>query len=199
MLNTISGKDNLKFLDTETGAEISAPQQKSNSTKQKPKTSQRRVSAEYIKKRTAIRIYDVETGTDMYHITEHKDIIWRYSFSPDRKTLATASKDMTIRLWEVSTGKELLMIPTYSGWPTTITFSPDGKTLAGGGVYDREQRSLSLIHVWEVPSGRILKKLPGHIDGVESLRFSPDGTTFASSGGGVILLWDWEKILQSTR
>ncbi|MDE0635645.1 MAG: WD40 repeat domain-containing protein [Candidatus Poribacteria bacterium] len=199
MLNTISGKDNLKFLDTETGAEISAPQQKSNSTKQKPKTSQRRVSAEYIKKRTAIRIYDVETGTDMYHITEHKDIIWRYSFSPDRKTLATASKDMTIRLWEVSTGKELLMIPTYSGWPTTITFSPDGKTLAGGGVYDREQRSLSLIHVWEVPSGRILKKLPGHIDGIESLRFSPDGKTLASSGGGVILLWDWEKILQSTR
>lgn len=91
------------------------------------------------------------------------------------------------------------MIPTYSGRPTTITFSPDGKILAGGGVYDREQKSLSLIHVWEVPSGRILKTLPGHIDGVESLRFSPDGKTLASSGGGVILLWDWEKILQSTR
>jgi len=200
ILNTISGKDNLKFLDTETGAEISAPQQKSNSTKQKSKMSQRRISAEYIKKRTAIRIFDVETGTDMYHITGHKDIIWRYSFSPDREMLATTSKDMTIRLWEVSTGKELLMIPTYSRWATAITFSLDGKTLAGGGVYDRAQKSLSLIRVWEVPSGRILKTLAGHVEGVNALRYSPDGKTLAScSGDGTILLWDWEEINQSDK
>ena len=200
ILNTISGKDNLKFLDTETGVEISAPQQKSNSIKQKSKTSQRRISAEYIKKRSAIRIYDIETGTDMYHITEHKGIIWRYSFSPDRKILATTSKDMTIRLWEVSTGKELLVIPTYSRETTAITFFPDGKTLAGGGVYDREQKSFSLIRVWEVPRGRILKTLAGHTEGVGALRFSPDGKTLAScSGDGTILLWDWEKISQSDK
>ncbi len=200
ILNTISGKDNLKFLDTETGAEISAPQQRSNSTKQKSKTSQRRISAEYIKKRTAIRIFVIETGTDMYHITGHKDIIWHYSFSPDREMLATTSKDMTIRLWEVSTGKELLMIPTYSRWATAITFSLDGKTLAGGGVYDRAQKSLSLIHVWEVPSGRILRTLPGHTEGVKALRYSPDGKTLAScSGDGTILLWDWEEINQSDK
>ena len=200
ILNTISGKDNLKFLDTETGAEISAPQQKSNSTKQKSKTSRHRISAEYIKKRTALRIFDIETGTDMYHITEHKGNIWWYNFSPDRKTLATAGEDMTIRLWEVSTGKELLMIPTYSRIPVTITFSPDGKTLAGGGVYDRAQKSLNLIHVWEVPSGRILKTLAGHTEGVKFLRFSPDGRTLASCGGdGTILLWDWEEISQSDK
>ena len=132
----------------------------------------------------------------MYHITEHKGNIWWYNFSPDRKTLATAGEDMTIRLWEVSTGKELLMIPTYSRIPVTITFSPDGKTLAGGGVYDRAQKSLNLIHVWEVPSGRILKTLAGHTEGVKFLRFSPDGRTLASCGGdGTILLWDWKKLV----
>lgn len=200
VLNTISGKNNLKFLDTETGVEISAPKQKSDSIKQKPTTSQRHISAEYIKKRTAIRIFDIETGTDMYHITKHKGNIWWYSFSPDRKTLATAGEDMTVRLWEVSTGKELLMIPTYSRMPVTITFSPDGKTLAGGGVYDRNTNRYSLIRLWQLPSGKVLKTLPGHTEGVKALRFSPDGKTLAScSGDGTILLWDWEEISQSDK
>ncbi len=197
---TISGKDNIKFLDTTTGAQISAPKRKTPSVKQKSTTPQRHISAQYIQDRTAIRIFSTETGTDMYHITGHKGIIWWYSFSPDKKTLATTSEDTTIRLWEVATGKELLMIPTYSRRPTTITFSPDGKILAGGGVYDQNINRSSLIRLWEVPSGRILRTLAGHTESIKALRFSPDGKTLAScSGDGTILLWDWEKISQSEK
>lgn len=199
ILNTVVGKDKLWFFDTVTGSRISAPKPKTYSTKQKSASSDPKISAEINKDRTAIRIIDVATETEISHITGHKDIIWRYSFSPDRKTLATTSKDMTIRLWEVATGKELLTIPAYSRWPTTITFSPDGKILTGGGVYDQNINRSSLIRIWEVPSGKVLKTLPGHIEGVNALRFSPDGKTLASSGDGTILIWDWEKILQSTR
>ncbi len=199
ILNTVVRKDKLWFFDTVTGVQISAPKEKTYSTNQKPTSSDRKISAEINKDRTAISIIDVATGTEISHITGHKDIIWRYSFSPDREMLATTSKDMTIRLWEVPTGKELLTIPAYSRWPTAITFSPDGKILAGGGVYDQNINRSSVIRVWEVPSGKVLKTLPGHIEGIKALRFSNDGKTLASSGDGTILLWDWEKISQSTR
>ncbi|MDE0087423.1 MAG: hypothetical protein OXU23_17000, partial [Candidatus Poribacteria bacterium] len=61
------------------------------------------------------------------------------------------------------------------------------------------QHKSNLIRLWELPSGRTLKTLEGHVGAIGAFGFSNDGTTFASSGGGVILLWDWEKILQSTK
>ncbi len=190
ILNTVVGKDKLWFFDTVTGSQISAPKRKTYSTKQKSTSSGRKISAKINKDRTAISIVDAATDTEISHIAGHKDLIWRYRFSPDRKIFATTSKDMTIRLWEVTTSKELLTIPAYSRWPTTITFSPDGKILAGGGVYDQNINRSSLIRIWEVPSGKVLKTLPGHIEGIEALRFSNDGKILASSGDGTILIWD---------
>lgn len=200
IINTISGKDKLKFLDVETGAEIPKPKPKKYSTNSKSPTSQRTISAEHIKKWKVLRVFDMETGADLFDITKHNEIIWGYNFSPDKKILATTSMDMTIRLWEVSTGEELLMIPTFSRWCKAITFTPDGKMLVAGGVYDRNMKNSSQIRIWELPSGEEFKTLAGHTEGVESLRFSPDGKTLAScSGDGTFLIWDWEQISQSTK
>jgi WD40 repeat protein len=58
------------------------------------------------------------------------------AFSPDRRTLATASDDKTVILWDLSDRAH----PTRLGQPlaghgdavASVVFSPDGKTLATG-------------------------------------------------------------------
>ncbi|MBW0009270.1 MAG: hypothetical protein JO063_03975, partial [Pseudonocardiales bacterium] len=37
-------------------------------------------------------------------LTGHSDIVYAVAFSPDRRMLATGSRDSTARLWDVATG-----------------------------------------------------------------------------------------------
>ncbi len=60
----------------------------------------------------------------------HASYVFRVSFSPDGKTLASASWDHTIKLWDVKTGKELATLKGHKRRIYTVRFSPDGKTLA---------------------------------------------------------------------
>lgn len=147
---------------------------------------------------THIRLRDVETGHRIADITGHKDIIHAWAFSPDSKTLATASRDMTIQLWEITTGKQIQRFQTHTVTPTAVAFSGDGKILAGG-VYDSRLGRSHLIRLWELPSGHVLTNLVGHTGGIDALRFSDDGKTLASSDSNIILLWDLDKILQGEK
>src|SRR5262249_21151782 len=68
-------------------------------------------------------------------------------FSPDGKTLASASYDNTIRLWDPKTGKEIRRFVGHHHWIFSVAFSPDGKTLASGSN-DLTAR------LWDVRTGK---------------------------------------------
>jgi len=52
------------------------------------------------------------------------------SWSPDGKTLASASGDWTVKLWEAASGKERATLTGHTGSVRFVSWSPDGKTLA---------------------------------------------------------------------
>ena len=54
-----------------------------------------------------IRLWNVETGTQIQVLTGHTDWVSSVAFSPDGKLLASGSGDQTIRLWNVETGTQI--------------------------------------------------------------------------------------------
>jgi RNA polymerase sigma factor (sigma-70 family) len=77
-----------------------------------------------------IRLWDVATGKERQRFTGHRGEINATAFSPDGKTLASASADGTIRLWEMATGKERGRFTGHQGLVNALVFSSDGRLLA---------------------------------------------------------------------
>ena len=77
----------------------------------------------------------------------HEFAVKSVAFSPEGKTLASASFDKTVRLWETATGKEIHQLQGHQGWVYFVAFSPDGKTLATAG-------DDQTVRLWDVASGK---------------------------------------------
>jgi WD40 repeat protein len=116
------------------------------------------------------------------HAGSIKDI----AFSPDGKTLASASLDKTIKLWSVATGQPVLSLEGHKNRCLTVAYSPDGLTLASG---DDEGE----IRLWDASTGRpglvihAPADLPGQGGAVQGLVFLADGKTLAVGSSHVWL------------
>ena len=78
----------------------------------------------------AIWLWDLNTGKHKNTYLGHTDEVNSIAFSPNGKTLASASKDTTIRLWDIQTGKNLMTFTGDGKEDSSVAFSPDGKMLA---------------------------------------------------------------------
>lgn len=87
----------------------------------------------------------------MTKLRGHADAVQRLAFSPNGKTLATASWDNTIKLWDPLSGRETRTLRDHEDWISCLAFSPDGNTLATGS-FDAK------VRLWTATSEREIAK-----------------------------------------
>jgi RNA polymerase sigma factor (sigma-70 family) len=142
----------------------------------------------------SVRVWDVKNGKELVKLSGHQNRIRCLAFSPDGKTLSSASGDAvsagTVHVWDVATGKELRKFPLHqpraSGQPTPLCISPDGQTLAFEAYEflklkkNPQVLTWHVIHLLDLRTGEVRRKLEPQEGRFKAAAISPDGKTFAT-------------------
>ncbi len=83
----------------------------------------------------------------------HTDAVLEPKFSPDGKSIATASYDQTIKIWDAATGRLLQTLYGHKGSINTIEFSKRGNYLLSSAIEDSSTR------LWHLHTGKELLNL----------------------------------------
>jgi WD40 repeat protein len=116
----------------------------------------------------------------------HEGLVTSLAFSPDRRFLASGSRDGTIKIWNPDTGKNLTTLATEESRREAVdavAFSPDGNILAAG--------SRRIVGLWDTQnwSRQGILSLSG-ANAIESLIFLPTGRLLVTKSDHASSVWD---------
>ncbi len=116
-----------------------------------------------------IALHEVRTGGPLLSLVcpDESGARRLLAFSPDGKTLATATRWGPVRVWDTASGKLARTFAIGSELCEGLLFSPDGKRL-----FVDNRRTISVL---DVSTGKDLLPWEGHHRGVKLLGFTADG------------------------
>ncbi len=124
-----------------------------------------------------LTLFDATSGNPIHLFTPPGGIT-RLAFSPDGKTLASASSEGVVGLWDVETGTEKLSVEK-GAQVKQLAFSPTGDSLA----YITDPPSAT-VWMLDIASGQD-RSLTTLADSGTGLAFSPDDSSLLVSGNGI--------------
>lgn len=113
----------------------------------------------------------------------HDDTIWKATFSPNGKMIASASKDKTVKVWSKENGKWNLkpLLLNHSSPVRVVKFSPNGQIIAS---VDED----SNIKFWST-DGKPLNSIPANQGMLLSMSFKDDNTLATGGYDSTVIFW----------
>jgi WD40 repeat protein/serine/threonine protein kinase/tetratricopeptide (TPR) repeat protein len=130
------------------------------------------------------RMWDVASCQPVGPPLVHQSLVIAVAFSPDSKTITTASGDGMVQMWYPLTGAPVGPPLRLSAGPL-LAISPDGRTcVVASGI--------GTVQWWDVATRTPLGERFLHPGTVEAVAFSPDGRAAVLTSGedGMARLWD---------
>ncbi len=144
---------------------------------------------------TPVRVWDLETGSEVAHVDGHHACISDLAVSADQALLASASYDHNIGLWSIvwpEGSPKLERIGSLSGHTDAVrcvSFHPSEGRLVSGS-FDRT------IKIWDVSAQVQVATLRAGAGGTVDVAFGPDGERLATASAGEMgednVVWLWE-------
>jgi serine/threonine protein kinase/WD40 repeat protein len=130
---------------------------------------------------TGIRLWDFPSFRSLGELSGHEKWITGLQFSPDGRTLASASTDQTVRLWDVATHRSKWVSKRLPQEVLRVCFSTNGQHLFSGSSDGFIQRwrpdaPQEEPHFWRQPTA------------LESLTMAPSGGQFAGTRNGRVFV-----------
>jgi len=129
-----------------------------------------------------IRVLHAKTGELMWSHFGRRGYMDQLAFSPDGKTLASATRG-EVRLWDARAGdlKQTLKPRTESGTIWALAFAPDNRFLAGYGNAPADGELACWLTIWDMRTGAIVHSINAcpafGVAVAGTLAFSPDSKT----------------------
>jgi WD40 repeat protein len=76
-----------------------------------------------------LKLWDSSTGKPVWQKNVHASHVRPLAYSPEGRTVATASYNGTISLWVAAGGEQLDTLTGHQSCVNAVAFSPDGKRL----------------------------------------------------------------------
>ncbi len=98
------------------------------------------------------RVWETETGRPVAELKGHQLQVFEAAWSPDSRSIATASDDNSAAIWDATTGRLRAELSGHSNSVTGAEFTPDGKRLLTTSTDDS-------FRLWDVNSGALIAQL----------------------------------------
>jgi WD40 repeat protein len=120
-----------------------------------------------------VAVYDLEAGRILATLPPHHWFVNELAFTPDNRTLISASADGSVRFWDVRSWRLRDVLRGDLGGRVSLILSPDARTVA---IWSADQT----LRLWHYET---LKEVLSFNTPEAWLVFSPDGTWLAAGGG----------------
>ncbi len=114
----------------------------------------------------------------------HTGWVGGVAFSPDGKTIATASADHTVKFWDAATGKLQTTLDAHSDIVAAVTYSKNGTHIATAS-FDGTAK------VWTNANRELVHTFKGARGALLTVSFNPNGRALAAGGiDGNVRVWE---------